>query len=159
KIEPEHPTYLSFFRLFSMTGIPERPDLKLAFGFDFQDLYATEGLERLDAEFVRYLASSNLPLGDALRAARQEPGVRTGKAKSELLIALAPHVERFITELFGIQHELAALRARHDALHPLYEVKRKFVQKRALSRIKPDQAALIDGEAVGRALEKYFGGA
>src|SRR5438552_3059554 len=138
-----------------MTHTSDPPALKLAFGFSFEDLYDTRGLERLDREFLRQLEE---PLAAELRAARNAPVARSPKAKSELLIALAPRVEDFIGELFGIQKDLEALRTEHGALHPLYEVKRKFVQKRALTRIKADQAALIDGAAVRIELEKYLGG-
>ena len=71
--------------------------LSLKFGLSFDDLYRREGLVRLDAAFVDSLGDA---LAARLRAARAEfPG---RKQQSELMVDLAPHVEDFIGELFGI---------------------------------------------------------
>ncbi|MGQ0654624.1 MAG: FAD-dependent oxidoreductase, partial [Betaproteobacteria bacterium] len=64
----------------------------------------------------------------------------SGKAESELLIALSPHLEDFIARLFRIEAEAAALAERHNELAPLYSVKRLFVQRRALHKVKPQDA-------------------
>src|SRR6266699_945078 len=61
-------------------------------------------------------------------------------------------------ELFGIQAEFRALAARHHELAPLYAVKRQFVQRRAANRIKPDEAAKLDGPALEAGLKKALGG-
>jgi NADPH-dependent glutamate synthase beta subunit-like oxidoreductase/NAD(P)H-flavin reductase len=135
-----------------------RPKLPLGFGIEFADLYETQGLERVDAAFLKRLDAVNTGLAGQLRAARKSPASLTAKLRSELILALAPHVEEFAGELFGVTAELHALQRRHDALEALYAVKRKFVQKRAITRIKPEQAASIDGEAVARDLEKHFRG-
>ncbi|MDH5579390.1 MAG: FAD-dependent oxidoreductase, partial [Betaproteobacteria bacterium] len=71
-------------------------------------------------------------------AARAAPP--PAREESELLIALAPHVEDFIVRLFGIEAEAQALAARHHELAPLYSVKRLFVQRRALHKVKPGEA-------------------
>ncbi|MEX2151643.1 MAG: hypothetical protein WD793_15665, partial [Steroidobacteraceae bacterium] len=73
-----------------------------------------------------------------MAAARIAPPA--AKDESELLIALAPHVEDFLARLFGIEAELHALAARHHELAPLYSVKRLFVQRRALHKVKPEDA-------------------
>jgi len=113
--------------------------LRLAFGLDFEDLYAREGLLRLDAEFLQFLAEADAALRARLEAARSAPP--TGKEESELLIALAPHLEDFLARLFGIESEVQALAARHHELAPLYAVKRLFVQRRALHKVKPEDAS------------------
>src|SRR5689334_206410 len=75
----------------------------------------------------------------AVAAPRPEapPAVRE---ESDLLVALAPHVEDFVAKLFGIEDEARALAARHNQLAPLYSVKRLFVQRRALHKVKPEDA-------------------
>ena len=92
-----------------------------------------------------------------LLEARKEPGALTRKQQSELMIAIAPHVEDFIGELFGIAAEVRALQAKHDALAPLYALKRKFVQKKAISGMTAEKAALIHGGALAAELESLFG--
>ena len=112
----------------------------LGFGLQFEDLYAREGLVRLDAAFLDELLTSDPALHDQLLDARVNFGTRTAKEQSELVIALAPHVEDFLGELFGIAKEVEALQARHNALGPFFAFKRKFIQKRAISGVTREQA-------------------
>jgi NADPH-dependent glutamate synthase beta subunit-like oxidoreductase/NAD(P)H-flavin reductase len=140
-----------------MSSLSSGAVLELRFGFAFEDLYTREGLVRLDAEFLRQLAASDAPLHGRLLAARANPGLLTRKQASELIIAVAPHVDDFIADLFGIAHEVRALQAEHQELAPLHTIKRKFVQKRAASGVTPQQAEAIDGERLARELEKRFG--
>ena len=72
------------------------------------------------------------------RGARHPPF--EAKDESDLLVALAPHVEDFLARLFGIEAEARALAERHNELAPLYSVKRLFVQRRALHKVKPEDA-------------------
>ncbi|MSQ87973.1 MAG: pyridine nucleotide-disulfide oxidoreductase, partial [Betaproteobacteria bacterium] len=113
--------------------------MKLRFGLAFPDLYERAGLLRVDAAFLSFLNEINPPLLERLLAARATP--TSGKAESELLIALAPHLEDFLARLFGIESEVQALAARHHELAPLYSVKRLFVQRRALHKVKPGDAS------------------
>jgi NADPH-dependent glutamate synthase beta subunit-like oxidoreductase/NAD(P)H-flavin reductase len=121
-----------------------------------QDLYTRDGLVRLDAQFLAALEQSSPDLHHRLRAARQDPASLDGKPGSELIIDLAPHLEDFIGALFGIAKEIAALQSATHDLAPLYAVKRKFVQRKAISGITPDQAAAIDGPALAAELEKLL---
>jgi len=102
-------------------------DLQLKHGLGFEDLYGREGLAHLDAAFVAWLASADAGLHNRLVTARRDPDALDHKAHSQLLIDLAPHLEDFIGDLFGIEAEVRALQARHHALAPLYAVKRLFV--------------------------------
>ena len=54
---------------------------------------------------------------------------------------------------------MSELKRRHDALAPLYGVKRLFVQRRAAKKYSPEQAAAFDGPALRRELERHLGGA
>ena len=48
------------------------------------------------------------------------------------------------------------MQAQHNALAPLYALKRKFVQKKAISGVTAEQAAAIDGRGAGAELEALF---
>ncbi|MCC6210221.1 MAG: FAD-dependent oxidoreductase, partial [Burkholderiales bacterium] len=130
--------------------------MKLAFGLQFADLYEREGLLRVDSAFLSFLREFNGELEKRLTAARQNPP--SGKAESDFLIALAPHLEDFIARLFGIETEAQALAARHHNFAPLYAVKRLFVQRRALHKVGPEEAAALDADAAEQALRALFGG-
>jgi NADPH-dependent glutamate synthase beta subunit-like oxidoreductase/NAD(P)H-flavin reductase len=130
--------------------------LALAFGLAFEDLYTRDGIVRLDRTFLDYLKSGDPALYDRLAAARENPASLARKAASELIIAVAPYLEDFIGRLFGIEADLRDLQARHHALAPLYAVKRKFVQRKAVTSISRDQAMTFDGAALAAGLETLF---
>jgi NADPH-dependent glutamate synthase beta subunit-like oxidoreductase/NAD(P)H-flavin reductase len=149
--------------------------LTLGFGIHFEELYDRDGLVRLDACFVDRLKARNGDLHHRLMAARSAalasevsgqrgnstvpaPDAAEGKAESDLIVEIAPELEDFIAELFGITDEVRSLRSRHDALAPLYDVKRLFVQRRAAKKYGPDQAGSFDGDALRAELEPLLGG-
>jgi NADPH-dependent glutamate synthase beta subunit-like oxidoreductase/NAD(P)H-flavin reductase len=112
--------------------------MQLAFGIRFNDLYERAGLLRVDAAFLGFLGEVDAALRDKLISYRSNPP--EGKQESDLLVALAPHVEDFLARLFGIEAEARALAERHNELAPLYSVKRLFVQRRALHKVKLEDA-------------------
>jgi NADPH-dependent glutamate synthase beta subunit-like oxidoreductase/NAD(P)H-flavin reductase len=132
-------------------------DLNLKWSLAFEDLYRREGLERLDSIFAEHLKSTDAALFSRWIEAREHAGSITRKQNAELIIDLSPHVEDFITELFGIGAEVRALQARHNAVEPLLSLKRRFVQKKAISGVTREQASAIDGAALARELEAIFG--
>src|SRR5579883_1502093 len=127
-------------------------DLALKYELDFADLYERDGLVRLDRAFLGFLAAADAGLHDRLLAGRADPDSLGRKAESDLLVELAPHLEDFIGELFGIGAELRALQAQQQRLAPLYSVKRLFVQRRAVKEIREDEAAGFDGAALAAEL-------
>src|SRR5215813_3579206 len=131
-------------------------ELALKHGLSFADLYDRAGLARLDRAFVAHLTESDTALHDRLMAARSDPGGVERLDESNLLVDLAPHLEDFIGELFGIEAEVRALQARHHELAPLYSVKRLFVQRRAVKGVKEADAAAIDGPSLRRELDRLI---
>ncbi|MDO8605955.1 MAG: FAD-dependent oxidoreductase [Phaeospirillum sp.] len=120
----------------------------LGFGISFPDLYARDGLERVDQAFLGELGQADTALRDRLLAARAEPWALPAKDESELIVALAPHLDDFLSGLFGIRAAAIELRERHSALAPLYQAKRLFVQRRAVKAVKPEDAATLDAAAL-----------
>ncbi|HEU4351201.1 MAG TPA: FAD-dependent oxidoreductase [Burkholderiales bacterium] len=112
--------------------------MQLGFGIRFNELYEREGLLRVDAAFLRFIGEADAALRDRLTAGRSNPP--KGKDESDLLVALAPHVEDFLARLFHIEAQARALAERHNELAPLYSVKRLFVQRRALHKVRPEDA-------------------
>src|SRR4051812_21516779 len=98
--------------------------LQPAFGLTFQDLYSQAGLVKLDSIFRKQLQATDSGLAGRLTEARQNPEALAHKAASELIIEVAPHVEDFIAELFGIGNRLKELQARHHHLAPIFALKR-----------------------------------
>ncbi|HEY0675627.1 MAG TPA: FAD-dependent oxidoreductase, partial [Immundisolibacter sp.] len=131
--------------------------LHLAFDLPADILYDDAGLARLDQVFLRWLATGDAALAERLLAARAQPDALGEPAHAELLIAVAPHLEDFIGELFGIGAQVRALQARDQALAPLHTCKRQFVQRQAARKISAEQAAAQDGPALAAQLEALFG--
>jgi NADPH-dependent glutamate synthase beta subunit-like oxidoreductase/NAD(P)H-flavin reductase len=131
----------------------------LALGFDlsFDDLHTRDGLTRLDGRFLGWLGERDGDLSQRLEAARAAPAAVKGEAESELLIALAPHLEDFVGVLFGVEEELGAARQARVDLAPVFEIKRQFVQRRATRKYAAD-AESLDGAALRAALEPLLGG-
>ena len=130
---------------------------KLRFDLRFEDLYAREGLGRVDAAFLNFLGEIDLSMREQLIAARASAEALPAKAESDLLIDLAPHLDDFVARLFSIESEVHELSARHDALAPLYSVKRAFVQRRAVPKIKAEDLATFDGAAAEAELSALLG--
>src|SRR5258706_11780491 len=129
--------------------------MQLGFGISFSDLYEREGLVRVDRAFLDFLGDADAALLQKLRSARDDPAALAPKAESDLLVALAPHFEDFIPQLFGIEAEARALAEKHNELAPLYAVKRLFVQRRAFHKGKAQNApnfgsARLHGEFFSR---------
>ena len=131
---------------------------ELAFGLTFAELYSREGLLRLDAAFLEFLRRADGDLCARLAAGRADPDALAAKAESALILEIAPHLDRFISRLFNIADEVQALSQRHDEQASLFSIKRQFVQRRAASRIKPEEARRVDGPATERELRRLFGG-
>jgi len=126
-------------------------------GLTFADLYRRGGLARLDERFLNRLSEGDAALHERLLHARKRPEALLPKEESALLLALAPHVEHFVARVFRIEGEAEALAQRHHALAPLYSVKRQFVQRKAMHKIKPAEAEGCDGPALEQALVNAFG--
>jgi hypothetical protein len=132
-------------------------DLLLQHGLSFAGLYDREGLVRLDQAFIAHLAQTDVALHDRLMTARHEPGAVERQVESDLLVDLAPPLEDFIGDLFGITDAVRALQACHQELAPLYSVKRLFVQRRAVKGVKEVDAEGLDGPGLASELDRLIG--
>ena len=106
--------------------------MQLGFGTTFSQLAARDGLVRLDRLFLQRLQEADGEVHGRLLAARAAPEGVEAKAEGELVIAVAPHLEAFVADLFGIEAELAAVAAATRALDPVHACKRLFVQRQAV---------------------------
>ena len=89
-------------------------------GFDatFSELSGREGLVRLDRVFVNRLAAADADLHARLMTARATPEALDAKTEGELVVALGPHLEDFLGELFAIQRGTRCGRRAHPGAGP-----------------------------------------
>jgi NADPH-dependent glutamate synthase beta subunit-like oxidoreductase/NAD(P)H-flavin reductase len=130
--------------------------IPLKFGITFEDLYRRKGLLRLDERFLQSLEFTDSSLHSRLLEARRGVALTRGQ-ESELILDLAPRVEDFLAELFGIESAIRQLRHDQAEFANLYTVKRKFIHKRALTGMNGEKAAAIDGAAFETELKALFG--
>lgn len=112
--------------------MPSQNFLNPKFGITFDDLYAREGLEKLDKKFDEFV-------GD------RKPG----------LLGLAHILEDFLTELFSIKKENDELKKRHEDLKKIYQARLEFVQRDVSKKIKEAPVGL-DGIRILQDLEIPF---
>lgn len=116
-------------------------------GFNFQELFQTEGLNRLDGQFLTYLRARNDELQRRLLAYRRQEKPLDPLATSELLLAVAPQLEAFIARLFAIEAELAACRQATLSHTAALEFKKEFVARRARRYRNPIRLSFAELDA------------
>src|SRR5258708_40299211 len=106
-------------------------------GYSFADLHDPERLSSLYDRFCEEAQASDPALWrdwDAYRLAPDAP--RPPIVLSNLLIAMAPHVSRFLKRLFDVDAPAAAVAAATRAQDDLFRFKVDFVRRRALPLLK-----------------------
>src|SRR5262245_26819241 len=106
-------------------------------GYSFSDLHDPERLASLYERFCEQVAADDPALWSDWHAYRQSPDApRPPIALSNLLIAMAPHVSRFLTRLFDVDRPLASMTHATRAQDDLFRFKVDFVRRRALPLLK-----------------------
>ena len=120
-------------------------------GYTYGDLYDNAGLRRLHEEFGKRLKAADGELWEQyLHAHKNKDNNSTPQALSELLIAVAPHLSRFIGELFTITAEQAQQADVAAVEHEVVSGFRKRIIKPALKALKraiPSPEALQESVA------------
>ena len=104
-------------------------------GYTFDDLRQTEGLQRLDRQFLDYLKNTQTTLYDLLLLYRNGMTEWTPLSTSEFLLAVAPLLENFLIDLFDIQEAAALAQAKTVTHNPIAAFKAFFVVRRAKKQL------------------------
>ena len=91
---------------------------------------ATHGNKHVWEAWFRERAPDDLARFEAYRRCGGKG--MAAQAKSEALLAAAPHVSAFLAKLFGVEAEVSALAAAVKAGDPVFRFKHEFVKKRIL---------------------------
>ncbi len=105
------------------------PELKLNQG-DFQALFTLDGLNSLDNAFLGQLKAENLELSNQLAQYRDHK-ITAPIEISNFIIELAPHLEKFIINLFNIQTAAENLQAEILSQDPIFQFKKYYVLMQA----------------------------
>ncbi len=104
-------------------------------GFTFDELFHSEGLQRLDQKFMDSLQRDHQSLHQQLLAYRARNSTQTDIEQSELLIAVAHILEEFLADLFNIKNEVAISQALTTSFNPIAVFKKYYVLKRAKKEV------------------------
>src|SRR6185436_4816447 len=105
-------------------------------GFTFADLHQPARLRDLHQRFVEGVKSTEPELWTQWQQYREIPESLTRIARGNLVVAMAPHVSRFVSALFGVGADADALIAATRAYDVLFRFKIDFVRRRALPLLK-----------------------
>ncbi|MCH8505337.1 MAG: FAD-dependent oxidoreductase [Ectothiorhodospiraceae bacterium] len=116
-------------------------------GFAFTDLLEHQGLEQLDRRFLQWLDARDGELAQRVQAYRRQALPSTSGELSGFLLALAPQLEHWLEELFGVGGELAAIRQQALDEQVVWRFKREWVQKAARRQREPVEHGWAELEA------------
>jgi len=113
------------------------PDTPLGLpGFSFADLHQPARLRELYQAFVQQVQATEPELWAQWDQYREVPDSLGAVARGNLVVAMAPHVSRFVSALFGVGADSDALVAATRAYDVLFRFKIDFVRRRALPLLK-----------------------
>ncbi len=122
------------------------PDTALGIaGFTFADLHQPARLRDLHDRFVQDVTASEPELWAQWEQYREVPESVGAVARGNLVVAMAPHVSRFVARLFGVGADAESLVAATRAYDVLFRFKIDFVRRRALPLLKHPSAAAAPG--------------
>lgn len=117
-----------------------QPTLSLR-DFTFAELMHPHGLEKLDQQFLQMLQLHNPELKQSLLAYRQKSRPFSPLEISELLLACAPVLERFLAQLFAIEDAVEVASLLVKSQDPIFVFKKWFVLKQARRRLEKNDVA------------------
>ncbi|MGE0862888.1 MAG: FAD-dependent oxidoreductase [Vicinamibacterales bacterium] len=113
------------------------PDTALGIpGFSFADLHQPARLQDLHRHFVDEVKAAEPDLWAQWQQYREVPESLGAVARGNLVVAMAPHLSRFVSRLFSVGAEAEALAAATRAYDVLFRFKIDFVRRRALPLLK-----------------------
>lgn len=123
--------------------------LKLSQELTHCDLYTQKGLRALDARFIAFVGQFDSKIVERLLDLRLKSG-GDSSVESEMIVDLAPFLERFLQDLFMVSKSTEV-----EDLRRLYSVKRLFVQRVLLK--EKQGAPLPDPEKLDALMRDFLG--
>ena len=105
-------------------------------GFSFADLHRPAKLHELYDRFVDQVKATEPELWAEWDRYREVPESLGPVARGNIVVAMAPHVSRFLSALFSVGADADALTAATRAYDVLFRFKIDFVRRRALPLLK-----------------------
>lgn len=122
-------------------------------GFTYADLYDSYKLQELTTLLYQAVESDDPELYARFKAYADAKGINCDPVEvSNVLVGMSPYVSRMLAKLFKVEREAAELKAVVDAEYVIPRMKKEFVQRRALKKVKADDAKALDYAALNKAV-------
>src|SRR6187455_2783321 len=124
----------------------DQPALSLGIdGFTYADLHNPVRLRDLHSVFCDRVEAADPALWTSWDAYQRDPDApRPAVERSDLIVRMAPHLSRFLAELFGVDDAAAGIARSTQELDALFRFKADFVRKRALPLVKGGVRVTLD---------------
>lgn len=104
-------------------------------GIDYQSLFTSDGLAKLDGQFLSALKSEDALLHDQLLGYRHQTSTLSATEVSELICDCSRILETFVAKMYGIRREVSQLQLSTLQHDPIFLFKNYFVKQKARRRI------------------------
>lgn len=123
-------------------------------GFTFADLHQPARLRELYNRFIDQVKATEPELWAEWSRYQEVPESLTAIARGNIVVAMAPHVSRFVSALFSVGADADALIEATRAYDILFRFKIDFVRRRALPLLKAGARveATADDHALAEAI-------
>jgi NADPH-dependent glutamate synthase beta subunit-like oxidoreductase/NAD(P)H-flavin reductase len=120
-------------------------------GFTFHDLYDPRRLHELTEVFSQEFQESDAELAARFEAYRAKGGEGFNPVDtSQLLVAVAPHVSRFVARIFGVGDRCNEMRLVAERERVIMKFKKEFFLRRVLKKFTPESVSSFDTDLLDR---------
>jgi NADPH-dependent glutamate synthase beta subunit-like oxidoreductase/NAD(P)H-flavin reductase len=118
-------------------------------GYSYEDLYNPFKLKELTDIFYQGVEADDPELYASFKAYAEAKGEGWDPVQtSSILVRMGPYLSRFIAKMFGVEDERARVAAWTADEMTVQKIKRDFVMRRAVKKVKQDDAAVLDLKAI-----------
>ncbi|MDA9163659.1 2-polyprenylphenol hydroxylase, partial [Rickettsiaceae bacterium] len=111
-------------------------------------------LHKIDNRFLDFVQKQNLGLSKQITDYRKQSSANISKNEySEFALKLAPLLDDFLAEFFVIEKENTLQKQAHKDFDPIYECRRKFIQRYVLKKYSKEQLKEFDFQQISKSLQ------
>ncbi len=128
------------------------------FDCSFEDLNSLSSLSKIDDNFLDFVQKQDLDLSKQIIDYRKQSSDNISKNEySEFVIKFAPILDDFLAEFFSIEQENTSQKQAHKDFDPIYECRRKFIQRYVVKKYSKEQIEEFDFQQISNSLQKLLG--
>lgn len=132
-------------------------NLPLQFGFEYADLYNPHRLQDLSNTFHKFLEQENKEVFSEFEQYIHRKKEFSAIEEGNLLVAVAPHLSRFIAKLFNIEKEAGYYVERAQETKVIFQFKKEFMGKKYHKNFDTTQSASWDLNTLTHKISELIG--